>query len=108
MESKEIIIKKIEGGIIKFQVFDDFEFNIRDGNVDEIESLFNKVFDYITKERKYLSFSLSEDATGEEIDLEIVKTIFDSLNSEINSSKENFEQIIKDFEEIDSFKTTYL
>lgn len=108
MESKKIIIDKIEDGIVKFEILDNFEFNIRDEDIDKIEELFNRIFNYITQEKEYLTFSLSNDSIGEEIDLEILKTLFDSLNSEITSSKENFEQIISDFETIDTFTTKYL
>lgn len=107
MESKKIIIDKIEDGIVNFEVLNNFEFNIREENVVDIEELFNRIFNYITEEKEYLSFSLSEDVVGEEIDLEILRTLFDSLNAEIISSNENFVQIIKDFETIDTFTTTY-
>lgn len=107
MESKKIIIDKIEDGIVNFEVLNNFEFNIREENVVDIEELFNRIFNYITEEKEYLSFSLSEDVVGEEIDLEILRTLFDSLNAEIISSNENFAQIIKDFETIDTFTTTY-
>ncbi len=108
MESKEIKIDKIESGVVNFELLNNFEFNIREENIEDIEELFNRIFNYITQEKNYLSFSVSEEAMGEEIDLEILRTLFESLNSEINSSKENFEQIISDFEQIDSFTTTYL
>lgn len=86
-----IIRKEKEGAQIVdllIEKFDNLEINLTRSNVDDIEKLFNMIFDRIVKEKRTIEFIL-DDST---VDLyhEVADDIVAQINKEIKHSEADF------------------
>lgn len=93
MDCREIIINDIDKGIVNIQELNN-KLDLRSENIDNLKEFYNAVFDICINENIYFKFILSEELVCEEIDKEIAKVLFETLNSEIESSKSDLEYII--------------
>lgn len=69
------------------------DINLSNENVEDIQHLFNALFEFIVKNQKIPIFTLQDDSN--DLFFEVAKDIIENLNREIQNSKNDFEKIIE-------------
>ncbi|MGF0107487.1 hypothetical protein [Staphylococcus hominis] len=69
------------------------DINLSNENVEDIQHLFNTLFEFIVKNQKIPIFTLQDDSN--DLFFEVAKDIIENLNREIQNSKNDFEKIIE-------------
>lgn len=76
-----------------FEDLDKSEIILSDSTISDVESLFNKIFDWIVANEKIIQFEIDDD--NDDLFHEVAEDIKKNLNSEILSAKEDFLKIIE-------------
>lgn len=98
-ETSKLIRVGIEGnrdeedGSVKlaFKELEDTTVDLTDSSINDIKTLFDKVFDYMVDNKQLVKFEL--DDAKNDLYHDVSKDIIDQLNSEIAESKDNIEKI---------------
>lgn len=77
---------------LTFDLLNNVEIDLTTDKNDDIETLFNHVFEYIITNKKLIQFEIVDKKT--DLIHEVVTDIFKQLNKEISSSRESFLNII--------------
>lgn len=98
MESIKIKLKvsrSENNEIVKFLIPDleNIEINITDNNTQDIENLFNIIFQKVINDKKLIEFELED--TNKDLFNELAEDIVKQLNNEIKNSESDFEKIIE-------------
>lgn len=98
MESIKIKLKvsrSENNEIVKFLIPDleNIEINITDNNTQDIENLFNIIFQKVINNKKLIEFELED--TNKDLFNEVAEDIVKQLNNEIKNSESDFEKIIE-------------
>lgn len=97
-ECKVVIQRTDEQDKLNFDILDKVEINLGNDSSEDIQNLFNEIFEYIVETKTLLKFTLED--SGSDLITEVVVDILNQLNREIKSSEEMFIKIIKINEEI--------
>lgn len=89
------IIRNDESETVDFFVseLDECKIELTNSNTDDIERLYNLIFNYIIESKKLIKFNLIDDK--KDLFYEVASDIVLQLNNEIQNSESNFESIIK-------------
>ncbi|MCI2870187.1 hypothetical protein FH115_11010 [Staphylococcus hominis] len=91
----EIYLKILreEETVLKFQEPLNININLSNESVEDIQHLFNSLFEFIVKNQKIPTFTLQDDSN--DLFFEVAKDIEKNLNIEVQNSKNDFEKIIE-------------
>lgn len=98
-ETNKLIKVEVEGDRDKdsssvnllFKELDGMKVDLTDSSINDIKTLFDRVFDYMIDNRWLVEFEL--DDAKNDLYHDVSKDIIDQLNSEIAESKDNIEKI---------------
>lgn len=81
--------------IVKFLIADleNISVNITDSNTQDIENLFNSIFQEVIKRKKLIEFEL--DDSNNDLFNEVANDIVIQINSEIKNAESDFKKIIE-------------
>jgi len=74
-----------------FKELEDTKVDLTDSSINDIKTLFDRVFDYMVSNKQLVRFEL--DDAKNDLYHDVSKDIIDQLNSEIAESKDNIEKI---------------
>lgn len=80
-----------ESVVLIFEELDKLEVALSESTTDDIATLFNAVFDYISSEKTLVEFKLHD--TENDLFNQVSQDIIDQLNAEIRDSEDNFVKI---------------
>ncbi|EPP69433.1 hypothetical protein [Staphylococcus epidermidis] len=86
-------ILREEETFLKFQEPLNINLNLSNESVEDIQHLFNSLFEFIVENQKIPTFTLQDDSN--DLFFEVAKDIEKNLNIEVQNSKNDFEKIIE-------------
>ena len=96
MESMKFKVDRSENSeIVKFLIPDleNISINITDNDTQDIENLFNLIFQEVIRSKKLIKFEL--DDSNKDLFNEVADDIVNQINSEIKVAESDFEKIIE-------------
>ncbi|MBM6006073.1 hypothetical protein K4U42_11565 [Staphylococcus epidermidis] len=88
-------ILREEETFLKFQDPLNININLSNESVEDIQHLFNSLFEFIVENQKIPTFILQEQDDSNDLFVEVAKDIEKNLNTEVQNSKNDFEKIIE-------------